>query len=497
MGFIKSKARLYLYEKVPKSISFPNGVEKIEPNNFLLEQPIFLCVSAQDDPKSVFGITKYCMNVMGLHVRENNPNGYALEDFPASFCSIRLEKDNEGGAETKEDQLQLFYDDYLKDIVEENEQKIDTDELAKRFRMINLLGYCDGNERIGEIINCLKNNMGRVGYTDKEIDYAVSQIGLVTLATERNTSKFGCTVVDFHEYRDMEVSNQCIHQETQQAVIGTSKKEGYKRINDRRVEYLMDVEDAHEMKHYYYDGTATPAIFRKVLSNLLISSIKTADDEFEPLTVEQAMDGCDELLGEKGSKNREELLDMADSTIKFERKVEKDGETELVEARRVTPEEARSRDELDRVCDALVSTRKSEHSYKVRFDELEAKYKRVKELITRFCSKDTEDKIDLEMHDWQFTPEREKEINEAPSDRELIGKQANIIQSQNGTIRKLRTMLGRVLDFAETVRSSVFGKVFFGKRIKALPSSQELQDSVSGKEKTNDENEVEQGDKEK
>lgn len=82
---------LQLYKRVPKTVACPRGSTKVEKNEFIAEGPVLLCVSAQDDPKSVFGITKFGMNVAGLRIREENHEGYDLEDFPATFCSIRKE----------------------------------------------------------------------------------------------------------------------------------------------------------------------------------------------------------------------------------------------------------------------------------------------------------------------------------------------------------------------------------------------------------------------
>lgn len=307
--------KLKLYERVPKTIDFPRGEAEIDEGEFLLSGPVILGVSAQDDTKSVFGVSKLCMNIAGLQIRENNPMGYNLEDFPASFCAIRLEDTDE---EVKEDIMQQFYDDYLKDVVEDNSQKKSTEEVAKLFRNFNILGYCNGNERINDIIQTLKSNMERVGYSKDEIDFSISQIGLITLATEFDTRKIGCTVADFHEMKDTEVCSNFIHRETGLVLDKNKWMEGFCTIDDRRAEHVLRESDEHSMKHYFEDGTATPACLRKVLSNVLISSINASNGRFAPLTASQMMEGCDEYIQyAKEGKSKEEIIKSEQLGIPF------------------------------------------------------------------------------------------------------------------------------------------------------------------------------------
>ena len=244
--------KLKLYERVPKTIDFPRGEAEIDEGEFLLSGPVILGVSAQDDTKSVFGVSKLCMNIAGLQIRENNPMGYNLEDFPASFCAIRLEDTDE---EVKEDIMQQFYDDYLKDVVEDNSQKKSTEDVAKLLRNFNILGYCNGNERINDIIQTLKSNMERVGYSKDEIDFSISQIGLITLATEFDTRKIGCTVADFHEMKDTEVSSSYIHVDDQDiltAFLGTEVNDDDNdgvALNAEKAEGVLAPTEARSAKH--------------------------------------------------------------------------------------------------------------------------------------------------------------------------------------------------------------------------------------------------------
>lgn len=440
--------KLQLYERVPKNSGFPTGEDTIEEDDFLTRGPVLLCVSAQDDPKSVFGITKFGMNVVGIQVRDFNPEGYNLDGFPALFCSIKLENSKEDTS--KEDEFQQFYDDYFKCVVEENSQRRNVDDVAKSLRNLNIIGYCNGNERIEKIIQALKTNMNKIGYSKEEIDYAISQIGLVTLATDCDTRKIGCTVVDFHDMKDREVSGKFMHSETGKRLEeNETTLEGFQVIDERRVEYALINSDEHSMKHYFKDGVATPACLKKVVSNLLISSINASKGSFKPLTPEQMVEGCAELIQQaKSGKSKDEILKSADDTIKFDgaRKISKD-ESNLLRA-------------LEMTCDSIVSLRNTNKSLKGNNEILSEKLDKMDDAVGEMCSEETAKKIRCSAGLWQYSSEEErKKLQGIPTDKQTIEKQ--------------RFMLKTVLGFADKVRKSPFGKIFFGKEIKKLPPAQD------------------------
>lgn len=463
------KKTLNLYERIPKSIENPRGVRVIEENeNFIGQRPMLLCISAQDDTKSVFGITKFGMNAVGMRIRENNRTGFDLNGFPASFCAIRLEyveNDSEEHSEdNKESFFETFYDKYLKSVIQDNEGKKNIEQVAKTLRNLNILAYCNGNKRVTSIINTLKDNMHTLGYDDKEISYAVSQIGLVTLSTDINTEKLGCTVIDFHELQDTEVTKNQLHEATREKLSKEGTMEAYAKVDDRRVEFLINHSDEHSIKHYFYNGKATPACLRKVLSNLLESSIDASKGEFTPLTTEQAMQGCTELLqNAKNGKNREEILEDADKSISFPN------------AKKLTERESELQDSLDRTYDVIFNLRQDKNSLTVRYGMLEEENKKILEVINESCTQATRDKVIL-ASGYQFSPQKQEEINNAPTDKEIIENQNKTIKEQKGQISNLQAMLKETLKFADRVRNSRFGKLFFRKDIRQLPPANKEND---------------------
>ena len=302
---------LNLYEKVPKNMDNLRGIRKIEKSeDFLLKRPTLLCVSAQDIPKSVFGISKFGMEVAGVRVRNQNENGYDLQEFPVSFCGIRNEQSTVDFDE--------FYENYLKTLVEDNSAKRNINEVAKGLRNINILAYCNGTERVVNIIETLKNKMQELGYSESEIEYAISQIGLVTVSTDLDTRGLGCTVVDFHDINDKEIHNGRINENTVENMAQNNETEELSTIDERRVEYIVIGNGEHNLKHFFRDGNATPACFKRVIINLLESSINASRGQFKPLTTEIMVKGCLELLQEaRDGKSKEELLSSVDKITTF------------------------------------------------------------------------------------------------------------------------------------------------------------------------------------
>lgn len=88
---------LNLYRKTLKSKENRYGATKIEEGeNPFKEGPVFLCISAQDIPKSVFGITKHGMTMAGMHTKGMNQEGFDIENFPITFLAIRDEECRSG-----------------------------------------------------------------------------------------------------------------------------------------------------------------------------------------------------------------------------------------------------------------------------------------------------------------------------------------------------------------------------------------------------------------
>lgn len=528
------KQKFQLYEKIQKTRQCPYGAQKIDGVDFILKKPVLLCISAQDDPKSVFGITKFGMNVVGMRVKDANSEGYSMEDFPVTFCAIRKENKEEAGKSTNESICQEFYETYFKPVVEgrkskkeQKSSKKDIKEVARYLRNLNILAYCNGNERVEMLIQTLKNNMQEIGYTDKEINFAISQIGLVSVATDIDTSKTGCTVVDFHEVRDTEVSNEYIHKKVaNEALRASITKEGFNEIDERRVEYVLADEDLHSIKHYFMDGYATPACLKKVISNLLESSISASNGEFKPLTTARIMRGCDKLVkGANAGKSKEELLAIAEKSVSF------------LGAKKVTKTESEILSQLDEACDLIISLADDKRSLKARNEMLGEKIEGMDSAMKDMCSETTYDKIRLATQSFQFREEKKAFLQSASSDKETIQNQANIIEGQSrvikeqGSINKeqslkikdqnlrieeqtsiideqdekikeqdekimeqektnqeqaltivsqkklissLQTMLKRTLDFVEKVKQSTIGRLFFKKHISQLPKPEEL-----------------------
>lgn len=438
--------KLQLYERVPKTIDYPRGEAEIDEGEFLISGPVILGVAAQDDTKSVFGVSKLCMNIAGLQIREYNPQGYNLEDFPASFCAIRLEKTDEI---VDKDIMQQFYSDYLKDVIEENLHKKSVDEVAKLLRNFNILGYCNGNERINDIIQTLKSNMERLGYSKDDIDFSISQIGLITLATEFDTRKIGCTVVDFHEMKDTEVSPKFIHRKTETVLEENKWIEGFCIIDDRRAEYAVADSDEHRMQHYFKDGVATPACLRKVLSNLLTSSINASGGKFIPLTASQMMEGCSELIQyAKEGKSKKEILQIAEQSIHFNG------------ARKLSEGESKLLYQIERAFDSFNTQRNEIATLRAYNKNLEKRVGILEESIDNMCTEQQALNIKIRAGLWQYKDQQQKdELENMLSDKEKI--------------EKLQSMLNTVLNFADKVRDSRFGRFFFRKDIKKLPPTKD------------------------
>lgn len=150
-----------------------------------------------------------------------------------------------------------------------------------------------------------------------------------------------------------------------------------------------------------------------------------------------------------------ELIDEIDSKLTYG------------EARKFSDFEAKLLDQIDDSYDAQIESQADADHAKNDANKTKETLEKYKDAIDKYCSKATMYKIFL-ASGWQFMPEESQQIQENPSDKELILSLQMEDSEQKKQIEKLQTMLQKSLAFAQTVRDSRVGKLFFGKKAKEV-----------------------------
>lgn len=446
---------LNLYRKTLKSKENRYGATKIEEGeNPFKEGPVFLCISAQDIPKSVFGITKHGMTMAGMHTKGMNQEGFDIENFPITFLAIRDEECNEAEKEYE------FAKKYFQPLISsENGEPIDINQLMRSFRNINIMSYCDGTIRVANIVEATKRIMSEMGYSGSEIESSISQIGLVSLSTNVDLDSIGCTVVDFHDLNDDEVMD-CesniddeIEDSTRRSTIGETLSI---LPSGKRAEYTIIGSGEHYVREFQDEGTAMPSCARRVIGNMLENSLQNAKGSFTPINAEVLTYGCESIIEQaKQGTTKEQLISEVDKSLSYGG------------ARRLTARESSMYDKLAESYDHQIRLESELSCSQKQADSERKKSQQILNEAERICSHENYLRI-LSASGWQLNKEQIQEMSNSPTDKELI-------DSQETRIKNLRSMLSRTLEFANTVKRSVFGKVFFGKAAKQLPEGENIE----------------------
>jgi uncharacterized coiled-coil protein SlyX len=471
-----------LYRKVNRSIEHPNGAKKVEKGeNPFLERPCLICVSPQDTiNRTIFGFTKHGARMARVRVRGNTEGRIPLDEIPVSFLSI---KPSERGYEG--DRITDFVNTYMRPLLVNEDGKAKTqEEIMKIIRNVNIISNCDGTKRAMRIIKGIEEELTELGFNPNEIDEIISQIALVSFQTERDLTACKATVVDFHNINDSKViihdgniSDEMLDRHAEKDTGESVARDG------RRIEVLVSGKDTHGIKDYMEFGEATPVVVHTVISSILENAIDNSQGKGKPLSADDLFKKAERVYEriEAGEK-KEELLEELDSSLSYGGGIT-----------RLTDRELRMLEEHDK--SMIMYERKSREQ---EFDEaevtrLEKIRKNVVYVSKDVCTEGTQLRI-FEACGWSLnTGEREK-ITKTKPDKEIIeeqegtiveqrktieeqertiAEQSQTIETQEEHVQKLQGMLKRTLDFATEVRNSVFGKIFFRKAIKELPSGNE------------------------
>lgn len=318
------------------------------------------------------------------------------------------------------------------------------------------MSNCNGTERALSIIKGTERTLMNLGYSEAEIQEMLSQIALLSFQTDIDLSDCRASVVDFHNLNDTEVfvNSDNIAPQMVERNTNSKNRETVDRASNGRIEILISGEDSHKVKDYMEEGKAMPVIVHTIVSEVLGNSVENSrgNSKFIPLSIEDLLRKAEGIIQRiENGEAKESLIEELDSKLTYGQGITRLSNREIA----IIEEKER----LAKTYDMTQGSLDTEKKYRAR---LENDKNNMKAEALRSCSEPTYLKI-LEAYGWQLSPEQ-KQKTEEPSDKERLGKQEQ-------KISKLQSMLNRTLQFADDVRNSVFGKIFFRKSIKELPES--------------------------
>ena len=186
-----------IYKKCEKSIENPYGIIELKE----LERPFLMCISAQGQmDKSVFGIIKEGARAARVRTSDEYAAGYKIDEMPVDFLGIKYT------SETLKDKKnnELVNDFLLPFLLKDN----DINNIKKRARMMNFFTYCNGTQIYATFEKRLKDKLIENGISEKDVNDILSQIGVISIASEVDTTKIMANTILFKDANDGEVMDQ-------------------------------------------------------------------------------------------------------------------------------------------------------------------------------------------------------------------------------------------------------------------------------------------------
>lgn len=148
-----------MYKKVAKSIKNPYGIE--ETNISSISRPMVLFSVPFSNMKSINGYLSNLLYLLRLRNSRGINIGLDVSDVPFDIYSeIKFEPDT----------LSRFFVDANKN---------DKESLMRLFRNINIVSYCDGNNRILPVIENIHEQLRSNGFNEQDISELMSQISVL------------------------------------------------------------------------------------------------------------------------------------------------------------------------------------------------------------------------------------------------------------------------------------------------------------------------------
>ena len=334
-----------LYQKVNKSNNNLYGSRKIEDNeNPFLDGPCMLCWAAQDMMiKEVFGTVKTGMKMARVRTRGDNGANYSADKFPVKFLAVKyIPKEDTSKS------MKGFIDKYLVPILKDKENA------SRNLRNINIMCNCNATERIIDLENGMIDKMRDLGYTEQEIDTAMSQICSFPIETGKELANFKSTTIAFSDVNDGEV-DITIHNKDKRGMFKkfTEKSkfgETIKTISDNVAVYAINGTGKHGLAKYKTEGKLMPVMISRVISNALENSIVNFQNqgEFKQITLERLVN------------NAKKYISQANKGVKLEDIYrEFDSDLEYTGANKLSIDELAQLDTMDELCDKELKVRRN------------------------------------------------------------------------------------------------------------------------------------------
>ncbi len=393
---------LQIFKKCEKSVNNPYGVKEIKDlANY--DRPFLLCISSQDQiDKSVFGIIKEGARAARVRTSDELAGGFKIDEMPIDFLGIKYTYSN-----IKDKKSNSLVDDFLYPFLKNG------DDIYKQARKINIFAYCNAANVYVQAEKRLKELLLNDGYLEGEIKEILSQIGLITIASEIDISKTYATSILFKDANDREVHDRNSKIASDRMI--TNNRESYfGKIGNNSLFFGYNGTGEHELKEYLKDDNLVKPSLCSAVSYLVENSIlNNMVDELIPIKRDLLLRRVRLFNGE--FEDNKGLLDNIDLHLNYY-------------AHRYSIEEHELLCKLDKVCKKLVSTQRFLES---ETKELESEKEKNRILITGIKEKCSDVAFEqIVTANGMWNNERKESLRNLPTDREVREEYERLIEEK-------------------------------------------------------------------
>ncbi len=324
-----------LYKKCEKSLDNPYGVEKIEDlSNY--DKPFLLCISPQDMiDKSVFGIIKEGARAARVRTSDEYASGFKIDEMPIDFLGIKYEPKS-----IKDSKTVNLLNDFIYPFLTRG------DNILSQARKINFFTYCNGTTIYKELEKRLIEKLREDNYQEDQIKEIISQISLVSIGSEVDTSKLYATSITIKDVNDREVFDEVskyalkrMDTLNRQSIIGKLRSKANSII------YVYNGTGEHELKEYFKEGNIVKTALCAAVTYLLENSVlNQTSEQFIPISSDTLMKTV--MRHNAEFEPIEDILSRIDNNIKYNGTI------------KYTKEEDKLLKELDKVYKKLIKTQR-------------------------------------------------------------------------------------------------------------------------------------------
>ena len=296
-----------IYKKCEKSVDNPYGILEISNINEITK-PFLLCISPRiNEDNSTFGIIKEGARSARVRTSDELAGGFKIDDMNVDFLGVKFDFSESSDNNN-------LCDDFIYPLLLKDK---DLFSIKKRARRINFFLYCNAVKMYVEIEKKLVKRLTDDGFNNNEIKEILSQISVVSIASQIDIKDLFATSIMFKDVNDTDVFDY--YSRVASRKMDDMLRDSYisrLKTNGNAIGYIFNGKGYHELKSYFDEENIVKSSLCACVCKLLENSILNEQtDDFIPISSKYILPTITKYNSE--FKDCKQLLYELDNSIKY------------------------------------------------------------------------------------------------------------------------------------------------------------------------------------